>query len=91
MVFSLCFMGFIVSVSWSLYGYLLGDLFIQVGAGNASSTTRMPLLHSIAPLPLRAARLPEACNASSATCTRLVHSLTPRAPRALPAGAQPRV
>lgn len=30
MVFSLCFMGFIVSVSWSLYGYLLGDLFIQV-------------------------------------------------------------
>jgi hypothetical protein len=30
-------MGFIVSVSWSLYGYLLGDLFIQARSILASS------------------------------------------------------
>ena len=30
MVFSLCLMNFIVSVTWALYGYVIGDLFVQV-------------------------------------------------------------
>eukprot|EP00055_Hartaetosiga_balthica_P008116 m.29189 g.29189 ORF g.29189 m.29189 type:complete len:224 (-) comp6126_c0_seq2:33-704(-) len=29
MVFSLCLMNFVVSVTWSLYGYVIGDMFVQ--------------------------------------------------------------
>eukprot|EP00043_Microstomoeca_roanoka_P008584 m.82614 g.82614 ORF g.82614 m.82614 type:complete len:222 (-) comp14308_c0_seq1:186-851(-) len=29
MVFSLCLMNFIVSVTWALYGYVISDLFVQ--------------------------------------------------------------
>eukprot|EP00056_Hartaetosiga_gracilis_P002667 m.55869 g.55869 ORF g.55869 m.55869 type:complete len:223 (-) comp11153_c0_seq4:239-907(-) len=30
MVFSLCLMNFVVSVTWTLYGYVIGDMFVQV-------------------------------------------------------------
>lgn len=50
MVFSLCLMNFIVAVSWSLYGFVVKDMFIQVPLSHAL------LLLGLSPSPRRASR-----------------------------------